>query len=56
LDKKYGLEILLKMANQGLIIKSNASVGLSPLKMKNLGGYVELSEKGWEEYERLKAI
>jgi len=56
LDKKYGLEILLKMANQGLIIKSNASVGLSPLKMKNIGGYVELSEKGWEEYERLKAV
>ena len=56
LDKKAELEILINMANQGLIIKSNASVGLSPLKMKNLGGYVELSEKGWEEYERLKAV
>lgn len=54
LDKLFELSIMTQAAKQGLIVSSQAQVGLSPSFMKPLHRYIELSDKGWEKYEKLK--
>lgn len=57
LDAMFDFEDIYPLAEKGLIRQGQISVGLSPTSMKNpKGKFIELTEKGWEEYERLRAI
>jgi hypothetical protein len=48
---KFKLEDLMNLADQKIIIKSGSKIGTNPTMMKTPKGYIELSEKGWGEYD-----
>lgn len=57
LDAMFDFEDIYPLAEKGLIRQGIIRVGTSPSAMKKpKGKFIELTEKGWEEYERLKAI
>lgn len=60
LDEKFGLEALQECAKSGLIIPSRVNVSFGSrfitTARPSTAKYLELTDKGWEEYERLKAI
>lgn len=57
LDAMFDFEDIYPLAEKGLIRHAKIAVGTSALAMKtSKARYIELTEKGWEEYERLKAI
>ena len=59
LDKIFGLEILVELAKKGLIVRSQAHVSFSSrfiTTARPSKRYVELSDKGWMEYECLVAV
>jgi hypothetical protein len=56
LDEKFGLAILVEMSKKGLIVKSEAHASFGSrfiTTARPSKRYIELSDKGWEEYERL---